>query len=270
MMHKKNFVAAIKVDGKVLRESSDRVELPFGSEYSVLLKNLDTVKMQVQVSIDGKDASGWLVIDPSRSLDLERFYRGNHNSGNKFKFIERTTKIEQHRGIDAEDGLIRVEFKREKVYESSKFIYSYPHIWNTGFNSHLIQTPSSGISGSTTRFTGMRSGIGAHWVKSSQGANGGMLTAGSVQNMQIAKQSVQNEAGITVEGGISNQKFISVSGFECEAPEAIVLHLVGRSGTQPVRVAKTVSLKPVCHTCGKKNKAATKFCTECGTSLQKV
>src|SRR5579863_1787511 len=119
MAYKKSFVAAIKVNGQILRESSDRVELPFGSEYSVLLKNLDSVRMQARITIDGTDATGWLVIEPGRDIDVERFVK-DLNKGNRFKFIERTERIEQHRGIKVEDGLVRVEFRREKIYEAPK------------------------------------------------------------------------------------------------------------------------------------------------------
>jgi hypothetical protein len=125
MTYKKNFVCAIKVDGKVLRESSDQVELPFGAEYSVLLKNLDSVRMQARISVDGKDATGWLVIAPGQSVDVERFVE-NLDQGNRFKFIERSEAVEAHRGIKAEDGLVRVEFKREKIYPIT-YTYSYPY-----------------------------------------------------------------------------------------------------------------------------------------------
>src|SRR5258708_34029825 len=98
MMQRNNFVVAVKVNGKVLRESNDRVELPFGSEYSVLLKNLDTVRMQAQISIDGQDATGWLVVDPGKPVDIERLYRENRARGNRFKFIDRTYRLSGHRG----------------------------------------------------------------------------------------------------------------------------------------------------------------------------
>jgi len=42
MMYESKLAAAIKVDGKVLREFKDTVHIPFGSEYTVLLKNLNT------------------------------------------------------------------------------------------------------------------------------------------------------------------------------------------------------------------------------------
>jgi len=86
----------------------------------------------------------------------------------------------------------------------------------------------------------------------------------------MAMAASQNDAGITVDGSISNQRFTSVAGFECEASEVIVLHLVGRKGTAAIPVARTVEHRPTCETCGKKNKATSKFCVECGTAFEKV
>src|SRR5271157_5055117 len=110
-------VACVKVDGKVLREEGNTVTLPFGSEYSVLIKNLNATRIKVKVSIDGTEAteSVWLVVDANSSMELERFIRnGNLSAGNRFKFIERTEAIEEHRGIKADDGLIRIEYQVEK------------------------------------------------------------------------------------------------------------------------------------------------------------
>ncbi len=43
MMYKQNFVVVVKCNGKILREQdSDVVYLPFGAEYSILLKNKDS------------------------------------------------------------------------------------------------------------------------------------------------------------------------------------------------------------------------------------
>lgn len=117
MMYKSNFVCSLKVGGKILRENSGVVTLPFGSEYGVLLKNLGSRRAMVKVSVDGQDATEGtrLILQPNSSLELERFIRdGNLKSGNKFKFIERTQKIEDHRGIKEDDGLVRIEFWAEK------------------------------------------------------------------------------------------------------------------------------------------------------------
>lgn len=294
MMHKKNFVAAIKVDGKVLRESSDRVQLPFGSEYSVLLKNLDTVRMQAQISIDGQDASGWLVVDPEASIDVERFYRQNRDRGNRFKFIERTDRIEEYRGVGAEDGLVRVEFRREKVYENPQIVehhtyhhHSYPYLYPRTYPYYTINN-AGGAQGSLVSKFGI---LGASSSGLSKQATSGSTTRSSgpsgqsvrAMNMMTASESYsgpisanvqqtqqQNDAGITVDGSISNQRFISVAGFECEASEVIVLHLIGKKAGASVKVAKTTQAKLECSTCGKKNKSNAKFCLECGTSLEKV
>jgi len=278
-MHKKNFVAAIKVGGKVLRESSDRVELPFGSEYSILLKNLDSVRMQAQITIDGQDATGWLVLNPNSSMDVERFVK-HLDRGNRFKFIERTEQIENHRGIKADDGLVRIEFKREKVYEAPQVVEHHTynhHIYNhrycysepcfRPYNPWITYTSnSSPLHNTVTATSGMRSGVGVrnlNFIKSANASSGSLLSANAV-NMT----SVQNEAGITVPGSESQQKFVYVSGFETEPSQVIVLHLVGRTGAIQVTQPKTVDIRVVCQTCGKRSKSTSKFCSQCGTSLE--
>jgi hypothetical protein len=118
MVYSQKLVACIKVDGQILREDRDTVTIPFGSEYSLYLKNLNSVRVQVKVTVDGQDATEgtWLIIQPNSSIELERFIKGgNLNRGNRFKFIERTGKIEKHRGIGGEDGLIRIEYQTEKI-----------------------------------------------------------------------------------------------------------------------------------------------------------
>lgn len=119
-MHKSKLVACIKASGKVLREDNETVRLPFGTEFSIYLKNLNTVRASVKIEIDGKDVLDGtsLVIDANNELNLERFIKnGNMQAGNRFKFVERNSKIEQTRGIKAEDGLVRIEFSFEKIQQ---------------------------------------------------------------------------------------------------------------------------------------------------------
>lgn len=272
MTYKKNFVCAIKVDGKVLRESNDRVELPFGSEYSLLLKNLDSVRIQAKISIDGNDATGWLVVAPNSSIDVERFVK-DLDRGNRFKFIERTDHIEQHRGVKAEDGLVRVEFKREKVYEQPYVVFQPQMVdWYWRYrpyyycNGHLnYSNVKVGTSGETTTFSSTRGSTGG-----SNQASFNSSGAIHAMNMMRSVEAPVNDTGITVPGSLSNQKFVSVSGFETEKSEVIVLHLVGKAGGTPVQVAKTVHTMLQCETCGKTSKSSAKFCVSCGTSLERV
>jgi len=119
MMYSNKLVASLKANGKILREFKDTVYIPFGSEYSFLLKNLHTTRAVVNIFIDGTDiVEGGLVLDPGREVDLERYVKsGNLSAGNKFKFIERTAAIEDGpRGVKLEDGLVRIEFQYEKPY----------------------------------------------------------------------------------------------------------------------------------------------------------
>ena len=115
-MYNEKLAVAIKSNGKVLREFKDTVYVAFGSEYAITIKNLNTVRALVHVFVDGKNTTpDGLVIGVGQSIDYERsLANGSLTTGNKFKFIERTAGIEQHRGIKLEDGLIRVEFQFEK------------------------------------------------------------------------------------------------------------------------------------------------------------
>lgn len=79
----------------------------------------------------------------------------------------------------------------------------------------------------------------------------------------------ENDAGITVAGSVSDQKFIQTYAFPTEATTySLVLKLLGQTDQgQQVTAAVTVSRKQRCTTCNRLNKAIAKFCTECGTSL---
>ena len=130
MVYSHQFVAAVKVNGSILREAAGKVAVPFGSEYAVYLKNLASVRAMARVEIDGTDATEgtWLVLAPNSSMDLERFIRnGNLQSGNRFKFIKRTPKIEEARGIKGEDGLVRIEYKFEKLPDPEVHTHHYHH-----------------------------------------------------------------------------------------------------------------------------------------------
>lgn len=269
MTFKKNFVVAIKTNGKILRESKDHVELPFGSEYSVLLKNLDSVRMQARISIDGKDATGWLIIGAGQNLEVERFIE-KLDRGNRFKFIERTEAVENHRGIKLEDGIVSVEFKREKIYEVPKVVehYTYHYYYPGGcygWPANTYNTIHSAL-GSPLRgnITYSNLAIGAQC-----NANVGTVQAMNMATMQSSEAYI-NDAGITVPGSISDQRFVEVSGFETESSEVVTLKLIGKKAGTAVKTAKTIQTKLECSTCGKKNKSSVKFCSECGTNLEKV
>jgi hypothetical protein len=74
--------------------------------------------------------------------------------------------------------------------------------------------------------------------------------------------------GITVPGGVSDQKFSPGQWFPTDGQKHVmVLKLAGRVGEEPVAAAVTVKTRIECPTCGTKSKPGVKFCPECGTSL---
>jgi hypothetical protein len=272
MMYSNKLVASLKANGKILREFKDTVYIPFGSEYSFLLKNLHTTRAVVNIFIDGTDiVEGGLVLDPGREVDLERYVKsGNLSAGNKFKFIERTAAIEDGpRGVKLEDGLVRIEFQYEKPY-----VPPVSRGWITA-------------SGSTFGST----------ISTSYNVNGAMRGVDFSQNGQIMAQAASAsvdkycadngigntselhdgsatmdwcDVGITVPGSRSEQKFQTVTMGTMEAEKhSMVIKLLGETpDNKPVLQPVTVERKLECVTCGKKNKAHSKFCVECGTALE--
>ena len=296
MMYNQKLATAIKVNGKILREFKDTVYVPYNSEYTILLKNLNTVRAVVNVFIDGENVvPGGLVIDPSREVDLERWVKnGNLTAGNRFKFIERTGSIENGpRGIKLEDGLIHITYQFElprPVLFINNLTTNTPY---TPCYPPGVRTPTFGeYPGVTDRFTLQASGAvnqvnagGAlRGVDYSAGESSrkyaATATSATLASMGISNNTGElhdgattmdcNDVGITVAGSKSTQKFSHTSmGTLDPQVHTMVIKLLGDLGdNKPVIKPITVKHKPECVTCGKKNKATAKFCAECGTSLE--
>lgn len=269
MMYNNKLAIAVKANGKVLREFGETVMVPFGSEYSLLIKNLNSVRVQVRINIDGTDATDgdWLVIQPNSETELTRFIKnGNLSSGNRFKFIERTAGVEQHRGIGVEDGLIRVEYQFEHVYQSQVYYNSllthhnpYVSDYQTfAHNAGEVKTKSAG-----NRL--LRSSAAGNNSVYSLSAN---AAVGSSVTVTTTNAVAQNDAGITVPGSVSNQQFHKSDWFPVEAAKHVmVIKLLGEVEGKVVQTPITVKAKPSCVSCGVINKATAKFCNQCGTSL---
>ena len=128
-MYNKNFVAVIKSNGKILREDANGiVRLPFGSNYSILLKNLNTVDVVVDVEVDGENVLQGtnLVISPNSDFELLGKLR-DLNKSNKFKFIHKTKQISKYRGDRVDDGIVKITYSFVKPPEvDMRLYYPYP------------------------------------------------------------------------------------------------------------------------------------------------
>jgi hypothetical protein len=300
MTYKKHLVVAIRANNKILREENETVQIPFGSEYQVVLRNLNTVKAQVQVEIDGEDASGWLVLQPNSKVELERFIKNNNlSSGNRFRFIERSANIENHRGIGIEDGIVKITYKFEKKYT---YLPPYTIIAPPVTVIHEHHYPNPYVNPNPwlggvidAGYTGWQSDNNWYTTNTTQATSQTITTSGSLQsqgtsgtifamNCSVASQQqpatksgvlrsvsstvTENTAGITVPGSESTQRFYPTYDFACDDPEVIILKLVGAFKNVKVTQPITVDYKPTCVTCGRVNRANNKFCSECGTALR--
>lgn len=267
-MYANKLVASLKANGKILREFKDTVYIPFGSEYSFLLKNLHTKRALVTVYIDGEDMTpGGLVLNAGQEIDLERSIKnGNLKEGNRFKFIERTGNIEQHRGIKLEDGLVRIEYQFEMYNMNQFFINNH-----STYDSNIMRgSKMSGISGSTGDWAAPMGATYSSVSNSTTGFKYTSISASGASLNAVAQSAPVNDVGITVPGSKSTQSFTTTTMGVMEAEKhSIVLKLLGETpDNEPVRNPVTVKHKPKCTTCGKQNKATNKFCSECGTSLE--
>lgn len=286
-MYAHKFAVAIKNNGKVLRERGDSVALPFGSEYSIFLKNMNSVRALVRIEIDGTDVTGGhqLIVPANGTLDLERFIKNdNMGQGNRFKFIERTKKIEDGpRGIKIEDGLVRVEveFEREPApfktpdwdrikdqlaRDANKITGPYwngPYYTTCGNLIGQVDLNSIGGQAYSVNNASLSSATGDIQNVSTTVARSKGLTKGFAAPTQEL-----NDIGITVPGSVSDQKFEQGAWFPTDGVKhVLVLKLLGEVEGRVVEKPITVKTKPTCTTCGTVNKANAKFCRECGTGL---
>ena len=292
-MYNQKLVASLKANGKILREFKDTVYCPFGAEYSILLKNLNTVRAVVNVYIDGENQTpGGLVLNAHQEVDLQRSIKnGNLTEGNRFKFIERTGAVENHRGIKLEDGIVRIEYQFEmsrpviaisdNVYTkrlertSQPDNYRYGDYLNTTIGTAGAISGTMNINGvlrSADYSSGETMKAHASAATTEYFATNNIKVQSAVHDGMATMDSYvpKNDAGITVPGSKSDQKFqTAYIGALDPQTHSIVLKILGETpDNEPVRKPVTTKHKPKCVTCGKQNKATAKFCTECGTALE--
>jgi hypothetical protein len=276
-MFSNNLVMAVKVNGKVLREFDGTVALPFGSEYSIFLKNLSSRTAEVSVIIDGKSAtdSTKLIINPGQDIELKRFIKnGNLEAGNAFKFIEKTEQISEYRGDMPEDGLITVTYEFER--EPTKAIWSVPsYPLPPDRPPYYPNYPYPTCKYAVTQY-GTTNVDGPNILRSvgSTGIGGGTTTAATYNSttLQAGVYGQPSPDGITAPGSIVDQKFSKCLGIIGDGKvHSMTLKLVGKLKDN-TQVSAPVVVKKLerCSMCGTYTKQTAKFCHNCGASVQIV
>lgn len=284
MTYKDQFVVEVKCNGKFLRVQDDVVRLPFGSEYSLYLKNLNSRKASVKISIDGEDVLDYssLILMPNSSTELEGFLRGT-TAKNRFKFIQKTKEIQDHRGDKVDDGIVRVEFAFEKplpeikrtiLHEDHEHHHHHHHHDWYHWNYNNWFTSDSGIKYTYTNSAGDNIGRS---ISGGNQSSAFMPDSVQVSNMvQVDSLGVESlgqplsDEGITVKGSECNQQFRYSSIGQLEQSQVIVIRLKGinESSQSYVQEPVTTREKLKCPTCGKHSRTSFKFCPGCGTYLE--
>jgi hypothetical protein len=267
MTYQSNLVASVKANHKIVKEHRTpgqvAVYLPFGTEYSILFKNLHARKASVKVSIDGTDVlyGKSLLIEPNKELELKRFLN-ELNKGNKFKFIEKTEEISDHRGDKIDDGIIRIEYQ----FEAPVPVFVNPAWWTTTFGGGGTIYRQSSI----TRNTLYSANVGSAVSSSSDAMRSAASMNVAPMSMNFCNTTVSSVPdGITVQGSVSNQQFQQgyIGALESQV-HVINIVLKGRA-TLEEEIQKVIYSrdKIQCPTCGHWNKSSFKFCPQCTTAV---
>jgi hypothetical protein len=259
MVFQNNFVAVVVCNGRILREHDGAVTLPFGSDYSLKLKNLESRKALVSVSIDGQDVLNGkqLIVAPDSDALLDGFMDGSEVHS-RFRFIRKTQEVIEHRGDGLDDGIIRIEYRFEEhkpvyvpVYHEHHH-HNYHHYYHRPFWSNVTYRSTSGGSESQTGDTAVKS-----------------LSSADVSINTAFTPTPAEDEGITVRGGDTHQHFSQgYIGTTESQSHVITIRLRGTTDSGVV-VEKPVTTrdKLECPSCGKRWKSSQKFCGGCGTRL---
>ena len=253
-MYKNNFICAIKHNGRILREFDEEVCLPFGSQYSILLKNKDSRRALVDIEVDGENvlSGNSLIVDGYTSQEIKGFMR-NMSVTNRFKFIKKTKEISDYRGDRIDDGIVSVSYRFERRKSKPIII---PH--NEWWPKYQYPKPSPGP----------RLDYDVTYTSCNMSSSPSIM--GLAESAKCIQEPLSDE-GITVKGSkiTQNYQYGDIDELECDG-YVITLRLKGNSKRNKKIVKKplTVKTKLQCSTCGRRSKSSSKFCSNCGTYLR--
>jgi len=272
-MYQEKMVVCLKNNGKILREKEGIIQIPFGSEYSIYIKNMESRKAKIKISIDGVDVLNGqsLLINPNDTTELEGFLN-DCIAKNKFKFIPKTKEISEYRGDKIDDGLIRIEFwyeKKKPITQQINQVFN-PNPWLVTYkqptydiNPTWITVSSNMIPKSVQMNCSFNSEVSSVNISRS-------LNDIHAQNCSSLNSIKSFDDGITVKGTEIKQEFKhgNIGALEDQS-HVIVLKLQGFNDVgDKVEKIVTVRDKLQCKICGKVSGSGSKFCDRCGSYLE--
>lgn len=250
-MYSNGFVCCVIVGGKVMQEGKGgRVQVPFGAEYTIRLRNKNDRNAVATIWIDGENVSGdgWIV-NAKTHHDIER----RIDSPTKFRFVSQ----ESGEAIDAgkngdpsrKNGVIEVKWQLEKprsLVIPRRIVTrgGRDPIWMKAIGDPYPTRPSITMDASNSGQSVCRS------------------MGSSMSFYEAPPQSEQSEDGCTVEGSYSSQTFTYGTLGPMEAEQTVVTLLL--VGGPAVAEEETVGSSGFCTNCGLK-RVVGNFCGGCGT-----
>lgn len=284
MVYSEKFVAVVVCKGQIVRElredENDSIRLPFGSDYSIRLKNLHSERAVVNIEIDGQDVldGSQIVVDSNESADIEGFMKGR-TIRKKFRFVEKTQQISEHRGDFVEDGIIRVSYQFEKPKPPVRpYYWSSDNCWNhkryggrrRGDRSILNNTFDDGhiITSSIDKSYGAGASDGQPLMRSCALHDQDTLS----EPASFKKKGIASEDGITVAGANTYQSFNTTHvGLLETQSHSIVIRILGQTKKgKKFQRPKITRRKIQCPTCGTRSQSSIKFCSNCGTNISDI
>lgn len=293
-MYKEGFATAVLVDGRVVREENGISRIPFGTEYTVRLKNKYPEPVAADVFIDGKlvNEAGHLFVPGNGTVDLDRWIFKD-KTDRKLQFVKLT---EGGKGVEAneqENGVIEVRFYKPKKADQLSRIISEIHIhewpwypvwimprvvWYDDTQVYPMKyertiTNNNGWSGYYETFSGASSdgsirmssvsssaSYSASMAPASQGKDGKLSLNYHIPNPFL--QALASQPGATAEGKKVDDKSEALAKkaeFKLEfEPIVLTMKLMGFDGPKP-------EAKNYCETCGRKRRDRENFCPSCGS-----
>lgn len=259
MVYHKEFIAVVKCQGRVLRERKESadsmpvVQLPFNTEYTILLKNESSRRALAKVTIDGEDVlnGNQIVVNPNSSFDLLGFLDCNGKATHAFKFIKKTQKIVDHQGDKLEHGILKVQYSFEVEKPIIRHIDTHHH----HHHHHTYNYPW---------FRGPEISYGVSCDASTKTRSISCNVGDSLPCVDICE-----DEGLTAKGDNINHQYGRAGHFNVECNwKTITIKLSGVMSTGGEIVTPiTTNDKIKCNLCGTLHKSSVKYCSECGNNL---
>lgn len=222
-----NYVASIIHNNKPLREFNVNgvrtCKIPYGAEYAIrLINRRKDQRAMVSVSIDGTEVltgGKRVILNPNETIDLERFV-DSLSEGRKFKFIS------------IEEGIATGEIQDPSSPDNGTIeVLFYPEVPK--------QTILRGQSTNS-----MKKNLEIDWGLI-RGATFDSMVMDGASYMVPQDFEIQANAGVTVEGSLSDQTFTIGQHFEVGAPVSIKIKLEAPSAIESFGVFIGNATKPL-------------------------